>query len=242
MTSVFKSFLFVLCTALVFTGASMAAAQTSSAENIDQQAYSRNLELLSQLNRIDAEQNPEFEDSKDVLGRRVLDSKNKVVGNVKDIIVSKSGSIQSLNVDFNRLRLNSDIFLNYRSLGVKPLSDAYALSFNSDQIEELYPTLLADINTASGANDETFNVRSVIRSNIKTIDGRTIGVVDDVLFDSEGARAMALMVKLNIGTLRGTKIALPFNSIAFNNAGAGRKHVILNPEMAQALVDYAKIN
>lgn len=203
------------------------------------QSFSRDLEILSDLNRINPRQNPEYQLSADVLGRRILDRKNKVVGEVNDIVLRDSGNIELLNVELDRLRLG-DIFLNYRSLRVEPVSDGYTLGFDSKQLEQLYPTLLADTQTAAGDNG-VFSVRRVLKSEVRSDAGRRVGTVEDVLFSANGSRAEALLVKLSQGTLRGDQIAVPFNGSEFQDSGQGRS-VVLKQALADALIEYAKLN
>ena len=223
----------VLCGALVFLVMGVAVVPAVHAED-----YGRSFELISELNRVNPEQNPRYEDSEDVLGRRVIDRKRKVIGDVKDIILNENGTIEQLNVQFNRLRLNTSIFLSYQSMGIEPSTNGYAMNFDSGQIEQLYPTLLAGTETAAG-DDEIFSVRSVIGGAVKSQKGKVIGRVEDVLFGAEGARAEALLVKLTQGTLRGEKVAVPFTNPRFEQVGA-KKNVILSNDMAQAVVDFAK--
>lgn len=201
------------------------------------QSFNPVVESLITLNRVNPVQNPEYDRSRDILNRRILDRKNRVIGEVKDVLLKDSGGISSLNVDLNRLHLGSNIFLNYRSMRVKSESNSYTVGFSGDQIEEFYPQLLADTETAAGGED-IFSVRRLLGVEVKAHDGRRLGQVEDVLFGARGTRAEALYITMKYGMLRGEKIAIPFSMASFDNSGRSRALVISN-ERADAVIDFA---
>lgn len=204
------------------------------------QDYNHTLETLNNFNRIKPLQNPEYEHADDLLERRVLDRKNKVVGEVRDILLNTNGSISSIAVEFNRLRLNTEVYLNTRTMDVSPVSNGYALSIEDDQIRDIYPELLAGIETASGQSD-VFSVKNITGAKIRAADGRYLGLVDQVLFGGHGERAEALYVKMKYGTLRGKSIAIPFGSAQFSTHGSQTK-ITVNDTMADAMISFAKNN
>lgn len=229
----------ILILQLFVCGIALTAGSVISAPAAIAQNFSRDLEIISSLNRINPRQNPEYERSGDVLGRRILDRKNKVVGEVNDIVLRTNGNIELLNVELNRLRLG-DLFINYRSLNVEPVSDGYTLGFDSGQLEQLYPTLLADTQTAAG-NGDILSVNRVLKADVRSAEGRRIGVVEDILFGGNGSRAEAILLKVTQGRLRGKQIAIPFNGSTFEDTGRGPV-VILRQSFADAMTEYAKLN
>jgi len=198
----------------------------------------RALEQLSELNRINPLQNPEFDRSDKILKRKIIDRKNKVVGRVDDIIVNQNGTIASLKTDFDRLRLGSDINLNYRNLRIKTASNAYTLGMDSDEIVELFPQLLANIETASGSNDNAYSVEKLVGSSLRAKDGRRIGKVDSILFGANGGIVRAIYAELTYGTLRGETIAIPFRSANFKME-RGRLIGTLDNQFADAVIEVA---
>src|SRR5690554_1196799 len=104
-------------------------------------SYTNFLQRLARANRIQPLQNPEYKNGTDILGWRILDRTNKVAGEVNDMILNNNGAIASVEVDFNRLRLGQ-AYLDYRALRLRPATNGYIMSFDSEQIETLYPTML----------------------------------------------------------------------------------------------------
>ncbi len=204
-------------------------------------SYNQYLEQLSTLNRVDPNQKPSYDSGNEILKRRIIDNKNKVVGEVRDVILTPNGSISLLSVEFNRLRLRSSVFLNYAQMNIRPVSNGYALAFDDDQIENIYPELLANIETAAGESSEDFSVRSVVGSTVKSKDGRNIGKVDNVLFGSNGSRAEVLYVAMAYSILRGKKVALPYGSVKFSPKGQ-KTEVTVSDEQANAIIDFVKDN
>lgn len=203
----------------------------------DAASYSRVFEMISELNDSDPLQDPGYERSADVLDRRVLDSKNKVVGEVKDIILGSNGNISSLNVDFNRLRLGQQVYLNYRDMRIGTRNNGYELGIEDDQIEAMYPELLANIETAAGA-ENTYSVRKIIGANLKDEKGNNIGKVQDVLFDSRGKRAVALFVSMKLLSAGNRGMAVPFGTAKYDHFPKDRS-IVVSDAQAKAMKDYA---
>lgn len=191
------------------------------------------------LNRIKPLQNPEYQSSDKIVGRKILDNKNKVLGTVKDIVLTTNGSVSALYVDFDRLRLGSEVYLNYRTLNVEPIDNGYKLAYRDSQIEEMYPQFLADIESAAGEEDDTLSLNAVVGSPVRNAEGTRIGEVESVLFGSEGSWAEALYITMTSGTLRGQSVAVPFGLVEFKRAGKNME-VSLNKAQSDAIVDYLR--
>jgi sporulation protein YlmC with PRC-barrel domain len=200
--------------------------------------YAPAYDTIVKMNRIQPLQNPDLSKSADIINRRMLDRTNKVVGEVRDVLVSPNGSIEALNVDFNRLRLGAPVYLNYREMSVQAASDSYIVGFADNQIETLYPELLANVATAAGGDVETLSVKNVLGAEVKAQDGRMIGVVDDVLFSSNGDRADSLLINNKAGLMRGKTVAIPFGMADFAALNTGNTIILENPE-ADALLNFA---
>src|SRR5688572_2534806 len=102
------------------------------------EGYNRKTQRVSELNRISPLQNPKYDRSADVLGRRVLDRKSKVVGSLQDIILNKNGNIAFLDVKFDRIQLPRAVFVNYSGFDMEPVSNGYAMKFDASEIETVY--------------------------------------------------------------------------------------------------------
>ncbi len=201
--------------------------------------YSRYLENLNQINKARPEQSPKFQASKDILNDRILDSTNRVVGEVKDLLLTRSGSIENLNANFNRLKLGTDdLYVSYNDLNIRPVTNGYKMSYTDDQIEEIFPTLLANMASAAGADQDEYSLKKIVGATVKAKDGRTLGKVEDVLFDQLGGRAELLLVSMNYKALRGKTLAVPF-SLAKYDASESTLGVTMPDEMAEAMIAYA---
>jgi len=198
----------------------------------------RAMEQLSALNRIQPLQNPEFEAADDILGRKIIDRKNKVVGNARDVIINQNGTIASIQTDFDRLRLGSEVNLNFRTLRIGTVSNAYSLNMDSDEIAAFYPQLLSDIETASGDNTDTFSTRELLGTTLRAKDGRKLGKVESILFGANGGIASAVYAEMTYGTLRGEALAVPFRSVTFKTE-RGRLVGNVSNDLADAMIKIA---
>lgn len=194
-------------------------------------------DTLAEYNRIKPKQNPQWETANRTLKSKVHDNKNKVIGDLQDIVVSENGSIDSLNVDLNRLQLG-EINLNYNELNVTASPRSYALGYDDDRIADIYPEILASIGTAAGEGAAGISIESLIRSDVKADDGRRIGKVEDVMFSANGDRVTALLVRVNYKTIRGESVAIPFSSVEYRPKGS-RYEVLLADPQADTILEFA---
>ncbi len=191
---------------------------------------------LATLNRIKPLQNPRYESAQDVLGGRVLDSTNKVVGELHDVLIGREGGIASLLVSFDRLRLGTDVYLNYVSLGIQNVTNGYRLGFNDDEINEIYPELLANIESAAG-DDDMYSLKDILNKPVKTDDNRTIGSVETVFFDKEEDFVRSVYLHIKYQNIREHGVAIPLSALDIKNTN-GRLSVTIDHDMADQIFDY----
>ena len=227
------SWIFYILTALLFLAACLAVLPVYAAEKTQSG-------VVADLNRIDPLQNPRYDEGNDLLKRHILDRKNKVVGEVEDVVVNKNGNIAYLNVQFDRLQRSQPVFVNYFEYNVKPVTNGYALAFDSREVDEFYPALLAGIEAAAG-DDEAFSLRKLQGLDVVTASGRRIGTVGDVLFAYNGQRAEALYIRLDVDTLRGKGVAVPFSDASYVEAAASRQ-ISIPDNLADAAIAFARAN
>ncbi len=202
------------------------------------QGVGANVQTLNDYNKLQPLQNPQYERAEKILDRRILDSKNRVVGEVNDVIVGPNGSISALEVEFDRLRLNAPVYLNYRDMEIRTGGKSYILKFDQEQITSLYPEILAQVDTAAGALDD-LSVSKLKDSEILAHDGRKIGQVSEILFSADGDRVEAIYVGLTTGVLRGKSVAIPLRAAQFGTDSAQKINGIVSNEMADAMIEYA---
>lgn len=210
----------------------------ATAQPLHADTLNRSLETLNKLNQIQPLQNPGYHTGDKLLGGRILDRKNKVVGELHDILLTPGGEVSSIAVEFDRLRLNTEVYLGYNDLQIKPVSNGYALGLDDGQIKNAYPEMLAGIESAAG-NSDIFSVRKIVGADVKARDGRHLGVVDQVLFTGNGARAEALYVAMKYGTLRGEGVAIPFGSARIGYKD-GRTSVLVGDDIADSMISIAQ--
>ncbi len=196
-------------------------------------AYFSALDKLNSINRSKPQQRASQEPIKELISDRILDSRNKVVGEIKEVILDRNGAIAALDVEFDRLRISHDrMIIDYDQFGVRPVSNGFKVNYTDDQIVELVPAILANIETASGGNNENFAASEMLGRKVKNKEGKTIGKVADVLFDN--GRADYLLIAVSAGGARGEKVAVPFSRPVYKG-----KTITLDDTYAQAVVDYA---
>ena len=199
-------------------------------------AYIQALERLHKFNRYRPEQSAKHVPSKDILAGRILDRTNRVIGEVRDVILDRNGNIAMLNVDFNRMNLGVEsLVINYNQMGTRPATNGYKIGRTDDQIAGMLPDLLAATETASGNNAQIFSLRKIVGKKIYNHKGKKLGKIERVLFDSTGARAELLFIKMDQKSIRGKKMAIPFTSASYK-----KNKISVKKDFASAMVSYAK--
>lgn len=203
--------------------------------------FNNALQTINKVNSYRPEKSPKHQGAADILKDRILDSRNRVVGNVNDVILSRNGSIKLIDTDFDRLKLGTDnLIISYDDFNVRPVSNGYKMSYTDDQIEEVFPELLANIATAAGEGSETaFSLKKIVGAEVKSKDGRKLGTVQDVLFDSLGGRAELIFVGMDYKSARGEGVAIPFNVAKYDATYKAVSLTVPN-DMADAMIEYAK--
>lgn len=210
----------------------------ASAQNPSSLEFNRYLLELSEWNRVKPLQRPNTERLEEILNRNVTDQRKKTIGEVQGIVVNPTGSIASLETELDRLKLVGPVFLNVADMNIIGTGNSYQVGFDGDQIEEIFPSLLANIATAAGEAG-SFSAESLIGQRVTSEDGRTIGTVENVIFNSVGARADALYVKVTAAGIRDRGIAVPFGTVRYFPRGA-KTEVSVTKAQADAIVETAR--
>lgn len=201
------------------------------------QSYTEMYEQISTINRVQPLSNPSYARTYEVLTRKVQDRKNRVVGEVKDVLISKYGPVEALNVNLDRLNLGT-IIVDMQDTGIKSLRDSYAFAnYDEEGIQDLYPTLLANIQTAAGEDQNVVSLQNLTGASVKTTSGDMVGKVEDVLFSKTGNVAEALYVQMKYKTMSKDHIAIPFGVADYSKLDS-HKEVILFDDQAKAMSDF----
>lgn len=189
---------------------------------------------LETLNEKDPEQNRSFIGMGDIIGRRILDNTNRVLGDVRDITLDRNGGIVNLQADLDRLNLGAGTMpINFDRFGVRLSNNAYKLNFNDDQIAGLVPEILATIPTAAGENTDTFSLKKIRGKKVYAFDGRYIGKVRNVMFNASGTRAEMLYIDIGYKSLNGKKLGIPFAGNTYES-----NSIKVRDDMADAALAY----
>lgn len=226
----FVRFIFAFVMLLQFVGGqanALDATQTISFKN-----------AVNDLNKIKPLQNPRHAIAEDILSRNMIDTRNKVVGEVNDVLFDAQGQVASLLVSFDRLRLGQAVFLNYSTIDIQNVSNGYKMGFAGDQVEEIYPELLSDIETAAG-DASLISLLSVLDRPVVTDTGVQIGTLKDVLFDQSGHYIRSAYVQVNYNTIRDRGVAIPLNVLEFGHDGTVVT-VTIDKDYADLIVQYVK--
>ncbi len=198
--------------------------------------YIQAFDRLDKINRYRPEQSAKHVANQDILAGRVLDRTNRVVGEVRDVILNRNGGIAMLDVNFNRINLGVDsLMVDYNQFDIRPATNGYKMGRTDDQVTAMLPSLLAATETASGNNADIFSLKKMIGQKVYSRSGKKLGKVEKVLFDASGSRAELLFISMEQRSIRGKKIAIPFAGPSYNS-----KKINVRNDFADAMIAYAK--
>lgn len=202
---------------------------------------SSTLRIITDMNKMPSMQNPNYERSEKILSRRVQDNKDRVVGEVRDVIFQPNGGLRSVKVEFNRLNLPQPVYINYREVNMKTSGRSYQIGLEDDQISPLYSQLLADIETAGGEGSEDFSLSKTLNVPVTTGNGTIVGKISDVLFSAQGDRVEAFAIRMADGVLNGEIVAVPVSSVKLTN-GASNVTAQVSDNVAKTMTEFAHKN
>lgn len=122
---------------------------------------------------------------------------------------------------------------------IEPAGNGYKMGFSREQIKELFPILLANINTAAGTEGDIVSMKTLQGASVKSEDGRSLGKVKDVLFSSLGGKAEFLHLNIRHRNIRDEAISIPFDAARYIERG-NTVQVIVNDDVADAIIAYIK--
>lgn len=202
-------------------------------------AYLSYLEQLTKINSYAPEQSPIHERGSEILNDRLLDSKNRVVGEVHDVVFNAQGEIIMLEVEFSRLRRGRDkVMIDYEMMQVESAGNGYRAGFNTDQIEEMYSNLLKSSRSYKSRKG-LLRLTKLGKAIIKNKSDKKLGQVGEVLFDSVGSKAEFLYVHMNYNGNRGAGVAVPFDAFRYVQNGSSIEGIIAD-EAGDAMGEVAK--
>ena len=194
-------------------------------------AYMGYLEELSQINATSPEQSPRHEHGREILSDRVLDRKNRVIGEIHDVILNVDGSLSMLDVEFDRLKIGKDhILADYGLLQMEPAGNGYKTGFDKAQIEDMFPELLSSSKQARRIFGRP-SIKSLAGASVKTGANKNLGRVIDILFDHLGGQALYLYVSMDYAGHRGKALAIPFEKVTYASRGKTIE-VFVNDDLA----------
>ncbi len=193
------------------------------------------LEYLREHNRLKPMQNPKYEHGTDVLDRRVMDQTKKAIGQVEDVIVSSTGDIRYLKVNFDRISLRKTAYLDYTQMNIGANNDGYALSLREEDIKDLFPKFIRKI-TPHG---EQISLTEIIGKEIRDSNKIRLGVIEEILFDEFGSKVEHLYIKINHGLIRDAGLAIPFKAVDFDYRN-GYVYLTIDKAFSDIAFDYVK--
>ncbi|MCB9982828.1 MAG: PRC-barrel domain-containing protein [Rhodospirillales bacterium] len=175
-----------------------------------------------ELDKIDAARplrSAKYKDAKDMLSARILDETNRVIGEVDDIILDRNGAITQLTVDFDRLRLGiGPLNINYNDMRTRKATNGFKLGYSNNEIRARVPQILADMETASGENEDTYSLKKLIGQPIYNTKSAKLGEIEEILFDQVSGRAKFMALKLSEKSVRGKTALIPFSEARYQDA------------------------
>jgi sporulation protein YlmC with PRC-barrel domain len=208
--------------------------QSHAQENIATAAL---VETLSTLNRNKPLQNPSYQADSRLLSRSILDQKNKVVGQVQDIIMDNTGAIEALEINFNRLRLGT-AYLNYRDMRFTQTSQGYQIGLDTPQLRSLFPEFPKAMPTEPQQGDMVFRLSRLSGAPIKLENNNTLGKVVAVLFNRAGTRAEALFIEVKYKPGTPDTLAIPYAAPHYMIDAVDNVELLLSPEQETAIIEY----
>lgn len=201
---------------------------------------SRVLEKLAALNRLPPLRSSEFDLGREVIGRKIIDRKNKVVGEIKDVIIDSNGNVGTYLVSFDRLKIGGQgVYISAGELKMGDFTKRYTINMNDAELEAVLPTMLANTQSAAGPESGLQSIRRLTDADVLVEDGRRLGKVQNILFAENGKKARGLYVAFTHSAIGQKQAAVPFSMVSFAEKD-GKPVIMMDKASAAALIDFTK--
>ncbi|MDH5722622.1 MAG: PRC-barrel domain-containing protein [Alphaproteobacteria bacterium] len=193
------------------------------------------LDYLREHNRIKPMQNPKHEHGIDILDRRIMDQTKKAIGQVKDVVVSTDGKIRYLKIDFDKISLRKEVYLDYHRMNIGANNDGYTLPFRKEEIKDLYSKFTRQITPHS----DQISLVGIIGKEIRDTNKIRLGTIDEILFDEFGSKVELIYMTVDYGVIRDKGLAIPFESVKFDYRN-GYVYPTIEKEFSDIVLDYVR--
>lgn len=163
----------------------------------------------------------------DVIGRKITDETNRVIGKISDVRLSKGGVVSSLIAEFDGIAAGRGMYAISTRLLDMPARGAYSIPMHRNDVAGF----VAAIEPAAGES-ASFPASSLLGAKVRGSSGQRFGAVQSVLLNSSGSKAFALMVRGGRGKVG--DFVLPIN----NGVSSRNKLVFLDNDYSMALEQF----
>ena len=193
---------------------------------------------LEQYNAVTPKQSDQYQRGSRLIGGRVFDGQNRAIGNINDITIEPAGSIHFLNAQLTGNK--ADLPLSYGGLQISPTQGGYKLPNVTKNSNDALAQIMASTAPAAGSNAaNALSVKDLIGSPVASDKNVRIGAVEDVIFESNGGQAYALLVRVNYRSVSGRSVAIPLKAASYARNGP-RYNVSLSEGQTQTLLTFAR--
>lgn len=192
------------------------------------------------LNQTPATQNPQFLTWQQMFSMKILSSNRQLIGRVEDIKVDESGALVKLVSTVNQLNRGEQIVENdINQIAFHEPINAFEIPLVFAETPEVSPESLAAIAPAAGGGD-ILSLKAMKGAEVRSADGRWLGVVRDVVFDEQAQAVQALVLEDVPGARRYTEIAIPFDENVEPVSDYGTIQFRVKREAAQTIMEFAR--
>lgn len=165
----------------------------------------------------------------DFIGRKITDSTNRVVGEIKDVHVGRGGIVESILAEFDDTSAGRGIYAINSRLLQRSMSGSFSLPFHRDDAGRF----VSEIEPAAGGDAMT-KASSLVGARVEGSEGQNFGVVESMLLDVNGSRFFALNVIGKRG--KAENFVLPIN----NGLRSKGRRIILESAYTRALEQFLR--
>ncbi len=230
--------IFALKSALLLLAGFMAWGPSAQAATINEPVYTS--QFLT-LNKIPPLKNTKYIPITQMLGKRMMDSNMKGVGEVEDIAFwPVNGKLDYITTKIDTVGFRETVDLNIAQYNINYLTNLYTIDMTGKQIEQNIAGIMANIESASGDGiEQPVSAKQMLQSNV-IADGKKIGRVENVLIDNREKAVAALVIALVSGSgAPDAVVALPYNPDNFVQDGVSTT-VQLSKEEAAIISNYGR--
>ena len=152
-------------------------------------------------------------ESRKLFSGQVSDNEDRVIGEIKDIIIGEGGEVMGIIAVLGRLSLG-DVYMNTQDMKLEGSEKGYRIAYSGNVLKKIF--LDMPKTPPQSPEGKILSAKALYKKDVITRKGDSFGKIVDLLFSEDARHVEAILMEVDFGPLRKTLIAVPMEALTFS--------------------------